>query len=194
MQLPLKSVYGDNWVLHKNNARGIAKQAFVVTHGSHDDSSFTTVPAPAALYFYVMHGHIMYNIEINQLLNFQNRIRFGRRIVVCAPKDPISILGKGGLCWDYELSPWKPQDMEEYIQLWHKRRNSHTADLLRLNCNGPSSTLNSLFAILTEHGFEYEDLYLCFCRSVHTFLPNIWQKRQDAKNIEEVYTNKYPAF
>jgi hypothetical protein len=162
----------DNWNLYCEEGAP-SQSAFMTAHGSYENSDgFTKLPSPSNLYFYTFHTDPMYSVEIFQLIDYKDRLKFGDKeeIINCKPKEPTSILRKGYPCWNYHFSAWDTNATQNFLERWGKNPAS---DLLMLEApsggyfsNTPRSTLDGLFEALSNFGLAYETIHFCSCRSV----------------------------
>jgi hypothetical protein len=187
----LKQTLRNNWERYYVQGNP-GDKAFVVAHGSFDDSyGFTQRPAPGMLFFYTFHTDPMYTVEIEQVINYQRRVRFDNEIVDCAVKSPTSIMGKGGSCWNYWLSAWDANETTNLVRLWAE---APTGDLLMLKpgkstlfSSAPNSYLDDLFEALDAAQLTYDSIHFCACRSVKGM-----SKRVEPKSSRELYKSRTP--
>lgn len=172
MPITLDFPIGYNWNYYYE-ANTQSKSAFAIAHGSYERSDgVTKLPSPSNLHFYTFHTDPMYTVEIFQLIDYQDRIKYGDKeeIINCKPKEATSILGKGYPCWNYHFSAFDTNATQNFLNRWGKNRES---DLLMLTAassglfsDTPRSTLNGLFKALINAGLAYETIHFCSCRSV----------------------------
>jgi len=168
---------GSNWTRHYKN--GSAKNsAYLVSHGSYQDSyGFTELPSPSNIHFYTFHTHSMYTVEIFQVLNYKDRVKFGDNVVNCKRKIATSIMGAGSKCWNYYLSAWDKTKYNEMVKNWSNGGNDNE-DLLIMEAGpggvtefimgGNNCKLNDLFTVLKANNLTYPTIQFLCCRSDET--------------------------